>query len=762
MGDGGPAGGEGGAARRGGRSAQARARARRRQRAGAGGAGPRAVRSQALRRRRSSRCASCWRRSRRTSTRGWRWCARWSRPTKRPQAAAALAPAVKEPPPQTPLGARCSIGRGACCCARSKPDREQALAALQGGDRRRSEAASRPTSPSRARSRRSGRPTSAVAALQAAQAQAADDPELMVELGEAYLGLGRPVDAEARFRAALDKKPDARDARIDLGRGARGAEQARRSARAVRSGGQARTAGIRASSSGRRGSPCVRGARTTRPGCSTRRSSRACRPQALRLAAGALFLDPTIARRDDARKLAEAVIARGRALGAGAPAARAHAARERTSRGGAARGAARGDAGRSARGAPGRSAKVLESLEQARSGDRRVQPGAPPSDPSRARRSSAARASWCAWARPRTRWPSWRRWRTDPKLRAQALLLDRRLLRRSAASRSRAPRLRGRGAGGARRRATRPSSSAAPSTTPAAAATASSSSSRRSSSAATRRRTRPRPTSLLGDALSRGARERRGRQSLQALPRAGAGRRAGARRGAEAHLDPRGRLSGLQARYPPPARKRRAWRARARASSRTPACSRRWARAAGGARQDGARRAQGHQGRRRDHPPARARPIRCARAVVDGDVRLNYGELEERVNRLTHGLRALGIGPGERIAAFLHNGHEYLELTAALNAVGGVSVQIGYRLKAGEVAYILENSGARALLFHGDLAPVVEEALALAAAASAARSARPVHRRRRRAGLSQLRGPARRRRCDDAGAGRTAAATAAS
>jgi len=111
------------------------------------------------------------------------------------------------------------------------------------------------------------------------------------------------------------------------------------------------------------------------------------------------------------------------------------------------------------------------------------------------------------------------------------------------------------------------------------------------------------------------------------------------------------------------------------------------------------------------HLHALSDPLRPA--LVDGDVRLNYGELEERVNRLTHGLRALGLGPGERIAAFLYNGHEYLELTAALNAVGGASVNVGYRLKAGEVAYILENSGARAMLFHGDLAPVVEEALTL-------------------------------------------------
>jgi fatty-acyl-CoA synthase len=119
------------------------------------------------------------------------------------------------------------------------------------------------------------------------------------------------------------------------------------------------------------------------------------------------------------------------------------------------------------------------------------------------------------------------------------------------------------------------------------------------------------------------------------------------------------------------------------------------------------------------HLHALTDPLRPA--LVDGDVRLNYGELEARVNRLTHGLRALGIGPGERIGAFLYNGHEYLELTAALNGVGGASVNIGYRLKAGEVAYILENSGARALLFHADLAPVVEEALTLVKSGNIAR-----------------------------------------
>jgi fatty-acyl-CoA synthase len=109
------------------------------------------------------------------------------------------------------------------------------------------------------------------------------------------------------------------------------------------------------------------------------------------------------------------------------------------------------------------------------------------------------------------------------------------------------------------------------------------------------------------------------------------------------------------------------------------------------------------------HMHAIADPLRPA--IVCGDLRLSYGELEARVNRLTHVLTGLGVGSGDRVGLFLKNGHEYLELQLALGALGAIGVQIGYRLKADEVAYILDNAGAKALFFHADLAPVVREAL---------------------------------------------------
>jgi fatty-acyl-CoA synthase len=119
------------------------------------------------------------------------------------------------------------------------------------------------------------------------------------------------------------------------------------------------------------------------------------------------------------------------------------------------------------------------------------------------------------------------------------------------------------------------------------------------------------------------------------------------------------------------------------------------------------------------HLHASADPLRPA--VVDGQVRLNYGELEARVNRLTHGLASLGVGLEDKVGVFLFNSHEHIELSSALAIIGARSVQIGHRLKEQEVAYILEHSGARVLVFHAELAPVVEEALTLVKNAPIAR-----------------------------------------
>jgi predicted Zn finger-like uncharacterized protein len=218
------------------------------------------------------------------------------------EAATTLAPAVKD----APKSAAVLYWQGRVLIAQPKPDREQALQRFK--DAIAADAKFLPAYVAESNTFAAlGQPDDAVAALQAAQAQAADDPELMVELGEAYLSLNKPADAEARFRAALDKKPEARNARVDLG-AALEAQNKLDDARAQYD--QVATQDPKYPGILERQARLA--ARQNRKSDAAKLFDDALKQgvptQSLRLAAGALFLDPAVDRRDDARKLAEAVI----------------------------------------------------------------------------------------------------------------------------------------------------------------------------------------------------------------------------------------------------------------------------------------------------------------------------------------------------------------------------------------------------------------------------------------------------------------------
>jgi fatty-acyl-CoA synthase len=99
-------------------------------------------------------------------------------------------------------------------------------------------------------------------------------------------------------------------------------------------------------------------------------------------------------------------------------------------------------------------------------------------------------------------------------------------------------------------------------------------------------------------------------------------------------------------------------------------------------------------------------------ALVAGARRFSYRELDERIDRAARVFARLEARPGSRIAVMLRNCHEYLETQMATTRLGATVVQIGYRLKAPEVAYILGHS-APAVLVCGP----GEEAVAREAAA---------------------------------------------
>jgi len=67
-------------------------------------------------------------------------------------------------------------------------------------------------------------------------------------------------------------------------------------------------------------------------------------------------------------------------------------------------------------------------------------------------------------------------------------------------------------------------------------------------------------------------------------------------------------------------------------------------------------------------------------AVVHGEWRITYRELEERVNRLASALVAEGIEPGERVAFLAPNIPALLEAHYGVPAAGAVLVAINTRL----------------------------------------------------------------------------------
>jgi fatty-acyl-CoA synthase len=90
--------------------------------------------------------------------------------------------------------------------------------------------------------------------------------------------------------------------------------------------------------------------------------------------------------------------------------------------------------------------------------------------------------------------------------------------------------------------------------------------------------------------------------------------------------------------------------------------------------------------------------------------RLTWGELDALINRLAHALVARGVRGGSRVALMLPNGIEYLIAQQALARLGGLAVQIGYRLKPAEIAYILSNAEPTASIVHAEYLDAMRDA----------------------------------------------------
>lgn len=111
---------------------------------------------------------------------------------------------------------------------------------------------------------------------------------------------------------------------------------------------------------------------------------------------------------------------------------------------------------------------------------------------------------------------------------------------------------------------------------------------------------------------------------------------------------------------------------------------------------------------------------------------LSFGALYGSMCALANALLAGGLAPGDRVAVLARNGPAQVQGFGACEVSGLVGVAVNFRLAPPEIAFILADSGARALIFDAEFAPQVAAIagdfpdLRLIAAGGAADGAEPL------------------------------------
>jgi acyl-CoA synthetase (AMP-forming)/AMP-acid ligase II len=84
--------------------------------------------------------------------------------------------------------------------------------------------------------------------------------------------------------------------------------------------------------------------------------------------------------------------------------------------------------------------------------------------------------------------------------------------------------------------------------------------------------------------------------------------------------------------------------------------------------------------------------------LIFGDKKFTWKESDFRAKAFANSLFDLGLERGDRVAIYAKNSNQWVEALFGLAQVGLVSVTVNYRLTASEVKFIVENSGAKAII----------------------------------------------------------------
>ena len=112
-----------------------------------------------------------------------------------------------------------------------------------------------------------------------------------------------------------------------------------------------------------------------------------------------------------------------------------------------------------------------------------------------------------------------------------------------------------------------------------------------------------------------------------------------------------------------------------------------------------------------DIPRRTAQRFAHKTAIIDGDTRLTFAELNEAIDRTAAALNHNGVFKGDKVALLSHNCWQFVVLSFATARVGAILVPVNFMLGAVEIAFILDHSEAKAFVVEDELIGIAEEAM---------------------------------------------------
>ena len=106
---------------------------------------------------------------------------------------------------------------------------------------------------------------------------------------------------------------------------------------------------------------------------------------------------------------------------------------------------------------------------------------------------------------------------------------------------------------------------------------------------------------------------------------------------------------------------------------------------------------------------ARTHPDRPAYVMGSTGETVTYRELDERSNQGAQLFRSLGYRPGDVVAVLMDNNPRFFEVAWAAQRSGLYGTYISSKLSAGEIDYIVQDCGAKALIASAGVGPVLDE-----------------------------------------------------